>query len=141
LVSIKTQLVRTAAVGAVGVAALAGFIAPASAGTVALGHNAATVAAKPNSNIIGSGKTVNYSPKSLNVKWSGTTSKTCTAKIEAFTIKNTAKTTETVTFSGKAFAKIPAGKGIGVCVFGSGTATGAFSLAANHKAKLTVHVT
>jgi hypothetical protein len=142
VVSIKNQLIRAAAVGTVGVAAMAGFVGPASAGTtLTLSHSAvATAAAKPNSNIIGSGKTVNYSPKSLKVKWSGATQKTCTVKIESFTISNTTKTTETVTFSGKTFAKIPARKGIGVCVFGTGTATGAFGLAANKKAKLTVNV-
>jgi hypothetical protein len=142
LVSIKTQLIRAAAVGTVGVAAMAGFVAPASAGTaVSVGHGAvATAAAKPNSNIVGSGKTVNYSPKSLKVKWSGPTKKKCVAKIFSFTIINTAKTTETVTFSGKALAKIPSKKGIGVCLFGSGSASGAFGLAANKKAKLTINV-
>ena len=142
MVSIKNQLIRAAAVGTLGVAAMAGFMAPASAGTAAtLGHSAvATAAAKPNSNIVGSGKTVHYSPTSLKVKWSGPTKKTCTAKIISFTISNTTKAAETVTVSGKAFAKIPASKAIGVCVFGTGTAKAALGLAANKKAKLTVNI-
>ncbi len=100
------------------------------------------VAAKPNSNIVGSGKTVNYSPTSLKVKWSGPTQKKCTAKIESFTITNKTKSTETVTYNGQgASAKpIPAGKVLGVCVFGKGTATAKLGLEANKKAALTVHV-
>lgn len=144
MVSIKNQLVRATAVGVLGVATMAGSLAPALAGTAS--HSAAryaavgSLAAKPNSNIIGSGKKVNYSPKTLKVKWSGPTEKKCTAKVESFTISNKAKTTETVTLSGKAFAKIPAGKVLGVCAWGKGTATGKFGLAANKKAVLTVHV-
>lgn len=141
--SIKIHLARAAAVGALGAATMAGFMLPASASQVTGVHiNTVSVAtaAKPNSNITGSGKTVNYSPKSLNAKWSGKKEGTCTAAKESFTITNKAKTTETVTLGGKAFAKIAAGKAVGVCAWGTGTTTGKFSLAANKKAVLTVHI-
>jgi hypothetical protein len=139
------RIFRVSAVGAVAILAMAGFMTSASAGTtpahLTAGHAALSrTAAKPNSNIAGSGKKVNYSPKSLKVTWSGPTEKKCTVAKEAFTITNTAKATETVTLSGKAFAKIAAGKTDGVCAWGTGTATGVFGLKANTKAKLTVHV-
>jgi hypothetical protein len=145
LVSIKNHLARAAAIGVLGVATTAGFIAPASAGTASVHAHAALagarVAAKPNSNIVGSGKTVKYSPISLKVKWSGPTQKKCTARIESLTITNKAKTSETVTFMGKAIGPaIPAGKVLGVCVFGKGTATAKLSLKANKKAALTLHI-
>jgi hypothetical protein len=139
------RVFRVSAVGAVAMLALAGFMASASAGTtpahLTAGHvSLSMVTAKPNSNITGSGKTVNYSPKSLKVKWSGPTEKKCTAAKESFTLTNKTKVTQTVTLSGKAFGKIPAGKSDGVCAWGKGTATGVFGLKANKKAKLTVHV-
>jgi hypothetical protein len=145
LVSIKTHLIRAAAVGTVGVATMAGFMAPASAGTASVHVRGALatarVAAKPNSNIVGSGAKVNYSPKTLSAKWSGPTKKTCTAKIISFTISNTTKTAEQVTANGKALGpKIPPGKALGICVFGKGTATGKLGLKANKKAVLTVHI-
>jgi hypothetical protein len=139
------RIFRVSAVGAVAILALAGFMTSASAGTapahLKAGHvSLSMVTAKPNSNIAGSGKTANYSPKSLKVKWSGPTEKKCTAAKEAFTITNTTKVTQTVTLSGKAFATLAAGKSNGVCAWGTGTTTGVFGLKANKKAKLTVHV-
>ena len=136
------RVFRASAVGAVAILATAGLMASASAGTTPVhltaGHvTLSRVTAKPNSNISGSGKAVNYSPKSLKVKWSGPVAKKCTAAKEAFTITNKSKTTETVTLSGKAFAKIAAGKVAGVCAWGKGTTTGVFGLKANKKAKLT----
>jgi hypothetical protein len=142
VVSLKTQIIRASSAGALAVMAVAGFVAPASAATAGVHMNTIrqAAAAKPNSNITGSGKTVTFSPKSIKAKWSGPTEKKCTAKKESFTITNTAKTTETVTLSGKAFAKIAAGAAAGVCAWGTGTTTGTFSLKANTKAVLTVHV-
>ena len=136
------KIIRIPAVGAVTILATAGFMAPASAST-ASAHLAAgpSVAAKPNSNIVGVAKKVHYLPASLNVKWSGPTQQTCTTAKVSFTITNKAKVPETVTMGGKAFATIAAGKAIGICAWGTGTATGVFSLAANPKATLTVHVT
>jgi hypothetical protein len=139
------RIFRVSAVGAVAILTTAGFMASASAGTTPVhltaGHVAvSSAAAKPNSNITGSGKTVNYSPKSLKATWSGPTEKKCTAAKESFTITNTTKVSETVTLSGKAFANIAAGKAEGVCAWGKGTATGVFGLKANKKAKLTVHI-
>lgn len=141
---ISIRIARVAAVSVMAITATAGLMAPASAAqapAIRAGHTAAgAIAAKPNSKIVGAGTTVHYKPTSLNVKWSGSTSKPCTTKLISFTITNTAKTAETVTMGGTAFAKIPAGKVLGVCAFGTGTATGVFSLKANKKAKLTVHV-
>lgn len=100
----------------------------------------ALATAKPNSNIVGSGHSVKYSPTSLNVKWSGPTEKKCTSKVDSFTITNTAKTSETVTYQGKTFAVIKPGKVEYICVWGSGTASATLGLAANKNAKLAVHV-
>jgi hypothetical protein len=141
---VSIRIAQVSAVSVITITAVAGLIAPASAAQappMRAGYAVArSTTAKPNSNIVGAGKLVKYSPTSLSAKWSGAKKATCTVAKESFTISNTAKTAETVTLSGKTFAKVPAGKGLGVCAFGSGTATGVFGLAANKKAKLTVHI-
>jgi hypothetical protein len=141
---ISIKIARVTAVSVMAITALAALVAPASAAqapSIRAGYTAVgAVAAKPNSNITGKGKAVKYAPTSLNVKWSGSKPVTCTTKKISFSITNTTKTTETVTMSGKTFASIPAGKAIGVCAFGTGTATGVLGLKANKKAKLTVNI-
>jgi hypothetical protein len=139
------RIFRVSAVGAVAIFALAGFMTSASASTTpahltARHASLSMVTAKPNSKIIGSGKKVNYSPKSLKVTWSGPKEKKCTAAKEAFTITNSTKVTQTVTSGGKALGAIAAGKSDGVCAWGKGTATGVLGLKANKKAKLTLHI-
>lgn len=143
MVSIKKWITGGLAAGMLAVA-MAGTT-PAWAGTTSAhlvaGHVAVrSDAAKPNSDITGSGATVKFTPTKLSAKWSGPTQKTCTATLESFKITNTAKVTETVTYKGAAFAKVPAGKVLGVCAWGTGTATAKFGLKANTKAALTVTV-
>jgi hypothetical protein len=146
LASIKLHVARALTVGALGVATAAAFMLPASASQATAAHMSAVstvhaaAAKKPNSDITGSGKTVVYSPTTLKAKWSGKKEGTCTTAKESFTISNTTKTSETVTLSGKTFAKVPADKVLGVCAWGTGTTTGVFGLKANKKATLTVDV-
>lgn len=144
MVSIKKWVTGGLTAGVLAVATAG--MTPAWAGTTSAhlgaGHVAVrSDAAKPNSNIVGSGKKVKYSPTSLNVKWSGPTEKTCTAKKVSFTITNTAKTAEQVTNAGSDLGSpIPSGKALGICVWGSGTASGTLGIKANKKAVLTIHV-
>lgn len=141
---VSIRIAQLSVVSVAAIAAMAALTAPASAAQAPSMRAAyavtPSIAAKPNSKIIGSGKKVNYSPTSLKVKWSGPVQKKCTAAKASFTVTNKAKATETVKMSAKIFAKVPAGKVLYVCAWGTGTGTGKFGLAANPKAKLTVHV-
>jgi hypothetical protein len=92
LFAIKRHFVRTAVVGALGVTALAGFVAPASAVQVAAPHmaNAPAVAAKPNTNI--EGGPLRWVPNKLTAP---PTSGTCSSTNYSFSITNrTAKAHE-----------------------------------------------
>jgi hypothetical protein len=117
LVSIKNQLARAAAVGALGVLTMAGYEAPASASTAGMHATAAgarVAITRPNVNIQGS-----------PAKWSPTkvtappTKGRCTAKNFSFSMRNKTATTKSIlinTGSGKKpFAKIQAKKAIVVC--------------------------
>jgi hypothetical protein len=129
LVSIKNQLIRAAAVGALGVATMAGFMAPASAAarvSATAEHNAVATAAVPNTNIAGS--PAKWNPTKLTVKPSVGTK--CTAKNESFTITNKTKKSQTIQFNGGAgkttVGTLPAGKVGGICLMGSKGASGKF---------------
>jgi hypothetical protein len=119
LIAIKKHLVRTAAVGALGVTAVAGFVAPASAASVAAPHLVSAgvaVAAAPNSNIQGS--PAKWSPTKLSVATHKGT-KCTTAKV-SFTITNKTKKAQAVqekSGSGKTtIGTVKPGKKAGICV-------------------------
>jgi hypothetical protein len=117
LVSIKNQLARAAAVGALAVMTMVGFVAPASASTAGMHATAAgarVAITRPNVNIQGS-----------PARWSRTkvtappAKGRCTAKNFSFSMRNKTKKAQSILInpgSGKTpFAKIPAGKAIVVC--------------------------
>jgi hypothetical protein len=119
--AIKTHLVRAAAVGALGVTAVAGFVAPASAAQTAAPHMSAAlaVASVPNTNI--KAGPLRWSPTSLTVKsYKGTT---CTSAKVSFTITNKTTKTQAIqekTSSGKTtIGSLKAGKKAGICVLGA----------------------
>ena len=106
MVSIKTQLIRAAAIGAVGVAAMAGVMAPASAASTSAGMHASLAVARvaatgPNTNITGS--PAHWMPTTLTGPPTKAGS-TCSGTNNTFTITNkeaTAKTVLVNTGSGK----------------------------------------
>jgi hypothetical protein len=119
--SIKIHLARSAAVGALGVATMAGFMLPASASTVATAHMAGVhvAAAKPNSTI--SGTPAKWSPTKLTAK---PTTGTCSATNYSFSITNKEKKSEVISYNGGSGAKtklgtIKAGEKAGICGTGS----------------------
>jgi hypothetical protein len=119
MVSIHKHLVRAAAVGAVGAAAMAGFVAPASAAQVAAPHMTAgvAVAAVPNTNIQGS--PAKWSPTKLTAA-SHKGSK-CTSKLVSFTITNKTKKSQTIQQKSSTGGKVPvgtlkAGQKGGICI-------------------------
>lgn len=129
MVSIKNQLIRVAAIGAVGVAAGAGFVAPASAAQAAsarAGLAQVAVAALPNVNIQGSPP--KWNPTTLTVA-PKTYGKKCTAAKEVYTITNKTKKSAVITYKkgGKGkklpFGTLPAGETGGICAEGSAGAT------------------
>ena len=124
MVSIKTQLIRAAAVGAVGAAATAGFMAPASAASASAGMHASLAAVNvaatgPNTKILAG--PVRWSPTKLTGPPTKAGS-TCSGTNNTFTITNKTSTTKTIqvnTGSGKMLlGKLGAGKKAAIC--GSG---------------------
>ena len=137
MVSIKNQLIRAAAVGAVAAAAMAGVVAPASASAGMHVTAVTRVAVKgPNTNITGS------PAKWMPTKLTGPpiTGK-CTAKNFTVSMTNKTKKTQSIqvnTGMGKMpFAKIPAGKAIAACGSGPKGAKATFSITGS-KSLLTV---
>ncbi len=115
MVSIKNQLIRAAAVGAVAAAAIAGVVAPASASAGMHVAAVTRVAVKgPNTNITGS------PAKWMPTKLTGPpiTGK-CTATNFTVSMTNKTKKAQSIqvnTGTGKMpFTKIPAGKAVAVC--------------------------
>ncbi|HEX4060268.1 MAG TPA: hypothetical protein VHY58_04520 [Streptosporangiaceae bacterium] len=127
MVSIKSHLVRTAAVGALGVAALAGFIAPASAAQAApaAAHMSAAVAAKakPNTNI--QGTPAKWSPTKLTA---APTKGTCSGTNFSFSITNKTKKSqviqEKVSGKKKSLGTLKASQKAGICLTGAKGAKG-----------------
>lgn len=96
MLSTKNHLVRAAAVAALGVTALVGSMAPASAAQVAAPHltvTAVAVAAKPNTNIKGS--PAKWNPAELSVK---PITGTCSFKNYSFTMTNQTKKSQTILY-------------------------------------------
>lgn len=125
MVSIKTQLIRAAAVGAVGAAAMAGLAAPASAASASAGMHTSLAAVQvaatgPNTKILGG--PLRWSPTKLTgppIK----PGSTCSGTNNTFTITNKTSVTRTIlvkTSSGKkVLGKVGAGKKAAVCGTGS----------------------
>lgn len=124
---IRNQLVRAAAVSALGVTAMAGFIAPASAAQVAASAHMTSVApaAKPNTDIKAS--PVRWVPKTLTAP---PTKGTCSATNYSFSVTNKTKTAKTIQYKSgtkkKTLGTLKAGKKGGVCATGSKGAKGKF---------------
>ena len=101
MVSIKNQLIRVAAVGAVGVAAMAGFVAPASAGTASMHVHAALAGARVA--VTGPNTVIKGSPAKWNpTKLTGPPVKsgsTCSAKNFTFSITNKKTKAETIQYN------------------------------------------
>jgi hypothetical protein len=109
--SIRNQLVRAAAAGALGVAAMAGFIAPASASQVAAAHTAgAAAAAKPSTDIEGS--PAKWVPAKLTI--APITGK-CTKTNYSFSIHNKTTKSQTI-YSGKTTGTLKAGQAVPLCI-------------------------
>jgi hypothetical protein len=126
--SIRSQLVRAAAVSALGVTAMAGFIAPASASQLAVaGARMAgpAVAAKPNTNIEGSpAKWVPAKLTAAPIKGS------CTKTNYSFSIDNKTTKAQTVQYKSgttkKTLGTLKAGQKAGVCATGAKGSKGTF---------------
>lgn len=128
--SIRNQLVRAAAVSALGVTAMAAFIAPASASQVAATAThmtGAAPAAKPNTNIQGSPAT--WSPAKLTAP---PATGTCSATNYSFTITNKTTKTQTIQIKSgsakKTVGKLAAGKNGPICLTGKKGESGSFYL-------------
>ena len=139
MVSIKSHLVRTAAAGAIGVAAMAGFIAPASAAQrapAAVHMSGAAAAAKPNTNIAGT--PAKWSPTKLTA---APTKGTCSGTNYSFSITNKTKKSQTVQDKSgstkKKLGTLKAGQKDGVCATGAKGAKGTFYIKGS-KSVLTV---
>ena len=120
LIAIRNQLIRAAAVGAIGVTAVAGFVAPASAATAGVHVSTAGVHVAvrgPNTNIQGS--PAKWSPTKLT---GPPVSGTCSKTNYTFSITNKTKTTKTILYktgtTKKKLGTVAAGVKKGVC--GSG---------------------
>jgi hypothetical protein len=110
LISIKSQLGGVVAAGALGVAAMAGFIAPASAAQAA-SATARPTAAGPKTDIVGS--PAKWVPNKLTVK--PVTGK-CSATNNSFSGTNKTAKPQTVLVMGKAVTTLKPGKVKYVCL-------------------------
>ena len=92
----------------------------------------------PNTNLIGSGSTVVYSPR----KFTGLTAVSdadCSSSDYSFSITNEAAKTQKVTSGGTVVVKIPAGDAFAICVFNDGSYK--LGLKSSPAAKLKLSVT
>ncbi|HEX4492902.1 MAG TPA: hypothetical protein VH914_16975 [Acidimicrobiia bacterium] len=107
-----------------------GLAAPAGAShSVRMSTTTVTAAAVPNSNIKGAGATAAFKPATLKVHWSAaTTQPKCTKKLVSFTITNPTKKSVTILNGKQKFAVIKPNFELGVCVYGTGKATGDLGL-------------
>lgn len=118
---IRNQLVRATAVTGLGLAVMAGFVAPASAAPVAASHvgavGTAATASGPNTNIQGSPAT--WSPNRLTVE---TATGTCSTTNNSFTITNTTSTSQTISSAAGSETLTP-GQVACICAAQTGTYT------------------
>jgi hypothetical protein len=115
------------AVSALALSALpAGAATPATVkATAPVGFSSAAPAVVPNSNLK-AGKTagtVVYSPTKVSTTWSAASEETCTSALVVLDITNKTTAAQTVTYKNQPEFKIPKKKILGICIFGSGTAT------------------
>jgi hypothetical protein len=123
VLSITKRLALTSAAGALALAGIAGFMAPASAAQLpaaGTGLTAATLAAKPNVNI--QGKPAAWKPTKLSVKPKPFT--TCTTSKVVWTITNKTKKAQTISYKVGSGPKSPlgtlaAGQKAGICSKGT----------------------
>ena len=137
--SIRNQLVRAAAVGALGMTAMAGFIAPASAAqaTAAAAHMTGVApAAKPNTNIEGS--PAKWAPAKLTA---APVKGTCSGTNYSFSVDNKTKKSQVIQYksgsSKKTLGTLKKGEKAGICATGAKGAKGTFYIKGS-KSVLTV---
>ncbi len=91
----------------------------------------------PNTNLVGSGSTVVYSPKKL-VGLTAVSSADCSTSDYSFSVSNTTAKTQKVTSGGSVVVKIPAGEAFAICVFNDGAYKLGLSSSPAAKLKITV---
>jgi hypothetical protein len=110
MISIKSKLAGAAAAGALGVATMAGFIAPASAAQ-AVSTAAHLTAVGPHTNIVGS--PAKWVPNKLTVK---PATGRCTKTNNSFSGTNATKKPQTVLVMGRVAGTLKPGQTKDVCV-------------------------
>jgi hypothetical protein len=100
--------------------------------------NATPFITGPNTNLVGSGTTVVYSPHKL-LGLTAVSSTDCSTSDYSFSVSNTTARTQKVTSGGALVVKIPAGEAFAICVFNDGTYK--LGLASSPLAKLKIEVT
>jgi hypothetical protein len=91
----------------------------------------------PNTNLVGSGTTVVYSPKKL-LGLTAVSQANCSTSDYSFSISNTTAKTQKVTSGGSVLVKIPAGEAFAICVFNDGAYKLGLSSSPLAKLKITV---
>jgi hypothetical protein len=91
----------------------------------------------PNTNLVGSGSTVVYSPKKL-LGLTAVSDANCSTSDYSFSISNTTAKTQKVTSGGSVVVKIPAGEEFAICVFSDGAYKLGLSSSPAAKLKITV---
>ncbi len=99
---------------------------------------AAPLVIGPNTNLVGSGTTVTYSPHKL-LGLTAVSVANCSTSDYSFSVTNTTAKTQKVTYQGTLVAKIPAGEGSAICATGDGNFK--LGLSSSPAAKLKVTVT
>jgi ABC-type sugar transport system substrate-binding protein len=135
-------LVAAAGVMAMTVGAGAASAAAAAKAPMAFGmvrSSATPAVTTPTSDLTLTGSTLSFVPSKLDSAWSGPTAEGCTRALEVIRIQNTTTTNLTIVLAGDAL-QIPAGKGTGVCFWGSGTAAATFHVKGQITVKLKVHI-
>jgi hypothetical protein len=134
------KIKRFAIASAIVVPAVAGLsMATASAApAVHFASHAAPLVVGPNTNLVGSGTTVTYSPHKLT-GLTAVSSADCSTSDYSFSISNTTTKAQTVTYMGSTVVKIPAGEGEAICVTGDGNFK--LGLKSSPAAKLKLKVT
>ena len=99
---------------------------------------AAPLVIGPNTNLVGSGTTVTYSPHKL-LGLTAVSDANCTTSDYSFSISNTTAKTQKVTYQGAIVVKIPSEEAFDICVFNDGNYK--FGLTSSPAAKLKTTVT
>jgi hypothetical protein len=132
--AIASAVVVTPLLGLSGLSAASAGAASAQIGAA----HAIPLVTGPNTNLVGSGTTVVYSPKKL-VGLTAVSSADCSTSDYSFSVSNTTAKTQKVTSGGALVVKIPAGEAFAICVFSDGAYK--LGLASSPAAKLKITVT